>query len=392
MLRKNSRWIICLALLIALPASAVLPALANQLEEKQQQQQDVRKQLEAERHNLKQQRNRETALQQELAQLNRRLEALQAEKERLAAEIARTGQHIAAAEVELADAEEQLAVQDDLLKRRIRAMYEQGSVTYLEVLLNATSFSDFLTRLNKLKIIASNDLRLVEEIQAERDRIQGIKDDLERKKERLEEMRLQTIANEAAIEQAAGAREEILAELKEEIAKNMKAIQDLEKEAANLARIIESLRIQNRGSRPIGRLIWPIEAPYVITSPFGWRRDPFSGAQAWHGGLDLAPFYGAPNFILAADSGTVILSGWNGGYGNCIMIDHGNGLITAYGHMSSLLVSTGAQVQRGQRIARAGTTGNSTGVHLHFEVWDYTRPSLRAGFPNDRRHNPMSYL
>jgi len=392
MFRFNYRRLLCLTLMVLLLVSAMLPVFANQLDEKRQEQAELEKQLEAERNNLNQQRNRETALKQELEQLTRRLEALKAEKERLAAEIARTEQEIEEAEAELAEAEEQLAIQDGLLKRRIRAMYEQGTVTYLEVLLNATSFGDFLTRLNNLKIIASNDLRLVEEMQAERDRIQAIKDDLEEKKDRLEEMRLQTLANEAAIEQAAEAREQILAELQAEIARNIKAIQELEAEASRIAQQIYELIGNNPGSGPVGRLHWPIESPYVITSPFGWRRDPFSGAQAWHGGLDIAPYYGAANYILAADNGRVILSGWNGGYGNCIMIDHGNGLVTAYGHMSSLLVSAGTWVAKGQRIAKAGTTGNSTGVHLHFEVWDYNKAPLRSGYPNDRRHNPISYL
>jgi murein DD-endopeptidase MepM/ murein hydrolase activator NlpD len=131
----------------------------------------------------------------------------------------------------------------------------------------------------------------------------------------------------------------------------------------------------------------------VVISSFGWRYNPFNPDQGtWHGGLDIAPDYGAANYILATDNGTVFLAGWNDGYGNCIMINHGNGLVTAYGHMSSLLVKTGNWVSKGQRIARAGTTGNSTGVHLHFEVWDYNRPVLRSGYPNDRRHNPMDYL
>lgn len=393
MLRAKTRWILCLSLILLFLASAVFPVFANQLDEKRQEQAEIEKQLEAERSSLKQQRNREESLKQELDQLDRRLKALQVEKERLAAEILRTEQEIAETEAELAEAEEQLAIQDDLLKRRLRAMHEQGSVTYLEVLLGASSFSDFLTRLNNLKIIASNDLRLVEEIQAERDRIQEIKDELELKKERLEDMQRQTLANEAEIERAAETRAQILVELQAEIAKNMKAIEELEKEAASVARIIQSLIGNNPGSGFVGRLLWPMEPNNVITSHFGWRKNPFNSAQTtWHGGLDIAPRPTAPNYILAADTGQVILAGWNGGYGNCIMINHGNGLVTAYGHMSSLLVSAGDWVAGGQRIARAGTTGYSTGVHLHFEVWDYTKPALRSGFPNDRRQNPMSYL
>jgi len=394
MARNYCRFLLCFMLLL-LSISATWPAFANQdneLEEKRQEQEEIQRELEAERNNLQQQRSRELSLNQELDQLNRRLEALQAEKERLAAEIKLTEEEITAAEEELAEAEERLALQSDLLNRRIRVLYEQGSVTYLEVLLNASSFSDFLTRLLNLKIIASNDLRLVEENRAERDRIQEVKYGLEQKKIKLEDMRRQTLANEAEIEEAAEAREQILVELQAEIARNIQAIQDLENEADSLARIIASLISDNPGSGPVGRLQWPIEPPYVITSPFGLRGDPFTGVRAWHGGLDIAPIRGAPNFILAADEGKVILSGWNGAYGNCIMIDHGNGLVTAYGHMSSLLVSAGEWVEKGQRIARAGTTGRSTGVHLHFEVWDYNRGPLRSAFPNDRRHNPMNYL
>ncbi|MBS3943742.1 MAG: peptidoglycan DD-metalloendopeptidase family protein [Dethiobacter sp.] len=392
MFYRHYRWLLCLALLLFLSASAVLPTFANPLEERRREQAEIQRQLDAERNNLKQHRDRELSLNQELDQLNRRLEALQAEKERLAAEIQRTEQEITVAEADLAEAEEALAVQSDLLHRRIRAIHEQGSVTYLEVLLSASSFSDFLTRLHNLKIIASNDLRLVEEHQAERDRIQIVKAELEQKKVELEEMRRQTVANEAEIEKAAEAREQVLADLQAEIAQNIRAIQDLENEADNLARIIASLLPADQGTRPQGQLYWPIEPPYVITSPFGRRRDPFTGTQAWHGGLDIAPRNGAPNFILAADDGRVILSGWNGAYGNCIMIDHRNGLVTAYGHMSSLLVRAGDWVEKGQRIARAGTTGRSTGVHLHFEVWDYNRDPLRSAFPNDRRQNPMDYL
>ncbi len=392
MFRVEYRWLLCLSLVVLLVASAVIPVFANQLEEKMEEQAEIERRLQEERDNLKQQRNREMSLKQELEQLNRRLEALQQEKKRLEKEISRIEEEIFETEAELAEAEELLAMQDSLFKQRIRTIYEQGSVTYLEVLFNATSFSDFLTRLNNLKAIAANDLRLLEEIQAERDRIQLIKETLEQKKEELEEMRRQVLVNEQEIEEATETRRQVLEELQAEIARNIKAIEELEKEAYIIAQQIYELGGGTPGSGPAGKLHWPIAAPYVITSPFGWRSDPFSGAKAWHGGLDIAPLYGLPNNILAADSGMVILARWNGGYGNCIMINHGNGLVTAYGHMSQLLVSEGTWVSRGQVIGKAGTTGYSTGVHLHFEVWDYNKPPLRSGYPNDRRHNPMSYL
>jgi murein DD-endopeptidase MepM/ murein hydrolase activator NlpD len=181
-----------------------------------------------------------------------------------------------------------------------------------------------------------------------------------------------------------------------EIAGNLKAIEDLEREAQQLDAVIRKLiaEASNKFSGLQGVLQWPIEPPTWISSNYGWRRDPFSGAQAWHGGVDIAPHHGAANHILSAAEGQVIFSGWNGGYGNCLMIDHGNGTVTLYAHMNSLLVQAGDVVERGQQIARAGTTGYSTGVHLHFEVREYNKPPVRS-YPSggsDHRYNPMNYF
>ena len=113
-----------------------------------------------------------------------------------------------------------------------------------------------------------------------------------------------------------------------------------------------------------GSLIWPVSGP--VTSPFGWRIHPILGYRKFHTGIDIGVGYGVP--IHAADSGTVIYATWMGGYGNVIIIDHGNGLSTLYAHQSSLAVGTGAHVTRGQTVGYVGSTGFSTGPHLHFEV------------------------
>ena len=113
-----------------------------------------------------------------------------------------------------------------------------------------------------------------------------------------------------------------------------------------------------------GSLIWPVSGP--VTSPFGWRIHPILGYKKFHTGIDIGVGYGTP--IHAADSGTVIYATWMGGYGNVIIIDHGDGLSTLYAHQSSLAVGTGARVTRGQMIGYVGSTGFSTGPHLHFEV------------------------
>lgn len=394
MLQKRAFLFAVLLLGAFILAVAAIPVYAGSLEERRQEQAELEERLEQERTALQQQRNRETSLQAELAQLDRRLKELQEELERLAGEIEAAEEEINIIEEELVEAEEQLAYREELLKTRIRAIYERGTVTYLEVLLGATSFSDFINRFNNLKLIANNDQRLVEEVEAERDRIQGIRDELEEKKNELEAMRRRTLANEAETERTAASRGRVLEELQDQIARNIQAIADLEQEAQELESIILELIRESWGPGIGGKLQWPIEPPAVITSGYGWRRDPFTGAQSWHGGLDIAPYWGNPNWILAAETGRVIFSGWNGGYGNCIMIDHGGGTVTLYAHMSTLNVSVGQMVSRGQRIARAGTTGYSTGVHLHFEVREYNKPPVRyypSGQP-DHRYNPMSYF
>ncbi len=399
MLIRRSTWVtilllsLFLTLLFAAPVSAIT---TEEIEERQQELEDVEKRRRDEKSALEQRLNREAALKEELKQLENRIDELRIEQQRLAGEISDVEAEIEHAEEELAEAEEQLRYQEDLLKLRLRAIQQHGVISYIEVLFDSHSFPDFLTRLHNLSIIASNDIRLIEDIQKERDLIQSWRDELNQKRDNLEGMRSQVAANEAELARAADDRVAILDDLEGEIALNMKAIQDLEEEAKELDVLIQQLIAEaaSQFSGLDGDLIWPIEPPTWISSGYGWRRDPFSGAQAWHGGVDVAPHGGAANYILAAAPGEVIFSGWNGGYGNCIMLDHGDGTVTLYAHMSSLLVHKGDVVSGGERIARAGTTGYSTGVHLHFEVREFNKPPVRqypSGGP-DHRNNPMNYF
>ncbi len=388
-----------LILLLLLTSFSIVPVLAittEEIEEKQKDLEEVEKKRQDEKSALEQRLNREAALKEELKQIENEIQALRLEQERLAGEIILVEADISEAEAELEEAEEHLRYREELLKLRLQAIQQHGVVSYIEVLFESKSFSDFLTRLHSLSIIASNDMALIEEVQNERDTIQAWKDQLEDQRANLQSMRDQVVANEGRMEQAAHDREDLLVKLQGEIELNLKAIRDLEAEAQELDSLIRQLiaEAQSQFSGIEGQLFWPIEPPTWISSGYGWRRDPFSGAQAWHGGVDIAPHHGAANYILAAADGQVIYSGWNGGYGNCIMVDHGGGTVTLYAHMSSLLVQKGEVVHGGQRIARAGTTGYSTGVHLHFEVREFNKPAIRnypSGNP-DYRHNPMNYF
>lgn len=143
---------------------------------------------------------------------------------------------------------------------------------------------------------------------------------------------------------------------------------DLIARSNEIRQIIQSRMQQNSGSDQIvhgsGTFIWPCNGP--ITSPFGYRTHPIFGTTIYHSGIDIGVDYNTP--IHAADGGTVILAGWCGGYGNAVIIDHGNGLQTLYGHNTSVAVSEGQTVSQGQVIAYSGSTGYSTGPHCHFEV------------------------
>lgn len=396
-MRRHTLLVILVTVLILFTlAAAVAPVYATELDKKQQEKQEIDRQLKEQRENLKEQRRDEEALKAELGRLDRRLRELQSDLERISGDIAVAEEKIACAEVELAAAEEEFALKEDLFKRRLRVIYEQGHNAYIDVLFGATSFGDFLTRFNNLRIIAANDQRLVEEIRAERNRIEAMKAELEQEKSRLDGLRRQTLSNKEEVERVVSTRETVLRDLQQEIGRNLKAVQDLERESQRLENIIHDLMRgsgDSGGSGVNGKLCWPVESPSYITSGFGWRRDPFTGASAWHGAIDIGT-YGRANYIFAAESGRVILAAWNGGYGNCIIVDHGGGTATLYAHLSSYLVGVGQSVSRGQRIGRAGTTGNSTGVHLHFEVREYNKPPYRY-YPNgtpDYRYNPMSYL
>jgi len=233
--------IICMVFLILSLAAPALAVVTEEIEAKQQELEEIEKRRRDQKNALELRLNREAALKEELKHLEFRIEELRLEQEKLAVEIAAVENEIEQAEADLAAAEAQLKSQEDLLKLRLRAIQQHGVVSYLEVLFESSSFPDFLTRLHSLSTIANNDMDLIEQIKRERDIIQAWKEELEQKKAKLENMRRQVVENEQALESAAGERVVILESLEVEIAANLKAINDLEKEAQQLDALIRKL-------------------------------------------------------------------------------------------------------------------------------------------------------
>ena len=234
----------------------------------------------------------------------------------------------------------------------------------------------------------------MEEIRAERDRIEALKGELEERKNKLEGMRRRILDNKAEVSRIVSTRETVLKDLQGKVASNIKAIKDLEQESQRLENEIQALMRASGGSGGSGvggKLCYPIEPTTWISSGFGWRRDPFTGATSWHGGVDIGT-YGRPNYILAAENGKVIMAGWNGGYGGCIIIDHGGGTIP----QAPQLLSGRRGPKRQPRPAywKPALQAAMPGVHLHFEVREYNKPPSRyyPGGAPDYRYNPLSYL
>ena len=256
-----------------------------------------------------------------------------------------------------------------LLKKRVRDIYINGQISYLDVLFGAKDMQDFLTRMDLLKRVIKYDYDLVKTVMDEMKEIESAQKELDKDQEELEPQ----------VQDAEDKKDVMLLKKR----KQQKLIDKMKNDKATLDRQYDELMaaskeitkmIQQRQggyaydsgsySGGNGSMSWPISGP--ITSPFGWRVHPTSGSRRFHSGLDIGGDYGMA--VHAAADGTVIYSGWISGYGNAVIIDHGGGITTLYGHNQSLSVSVGQSVSRGQVIAACGSTGNSTGPHCHFEV------------------------
>ncbi len=384
--------VVFLILGLLLPAAPV--EAGDDLDELQERQESLEESMEQEEEELEEYRTEEEKIKEEIEELDEEINQIKAEIEELNQEIEAKEANIAEKEEELAEAEANLQEQEELLGDRLRAMQERGSATYLEVLFTSTSFGEFLTRFYDLQVIAQHDRELMEEIEENRDRIVLVKEELEAEKMELQGLRREAASQEEELDRQLASREDQARELEQAIQDKEAAIQEMEEQAQELEQKINRLIAEEGGDYDGGELLWPVVgvAPgQNITSGFGYRTHPIFGGQRWHGGIDIGTG-GRQVPILAAESGTVSIAAYCGGYGNYVMITHGGGVATLYAHLSSMHVSEGESVSRGDEIGTAGTTGASTGIHLHFEVHDKERPPVRDYQPHDYRQDPFDYL
>lgn len=342
---------------------------------------NVRDKINETKDKLTQKRQQERSSLKELQATEQELDAAQAKLARIERDLRATNARVAALQQQLAMAQSNLkAAEKDLsghyerYGRRLRAIYEAGPLNYLEIIFTANSFSDLVVRLELMQRLITADVQLFNQVQnykarvvAEKERIQNTKKELEERQKEIAGLQKEQAAETRQIKAKVREREAMLRRIVTERKAYEAALDEEEAEARRLESFIRGQ--QKRGGpstaqATVRSMLWPVRGE--VTSDFGWRVHPILRTKRYHSGLDIAVAYGTP--VAAAAGGTVILSGWVGGYGKTVVIDHGGGISTLYGHNSTLLVSEGSVVRAGQTIAKAGSTGLSTGPHVHFEV------------------------
>ncbi len=305
---------------------------------------------------------------------------------------------ISAKAAELAAAEAEEARYYDLFRTRVRAMEESGDVSYLAILFESSDFSDLIDRMNLIGEIMEYDNRTMDKLEEARNAVADAKTQLEslrgeqvEAKQALQASQKELNTQQAELDAMVEAMEAKAADYQKQLAAIDEDFVDLTNEiAAAESKYAAQLAAQNPnygggGTATLtgnGGFIWPLPSKGTITSNYGNRTDPFSGGAGNHLGTDIAMKAGTN--IFAAKAGTVVISTFHPSYGNYVVISHADGSRTLYAHMRQRNVTAGQSVSQGQVIGFVGTTGSSTGNHLHFEVW--------RGSTGSTRTNPMQFF
>lgn len=366
--------------LLLLPSFAAGSTLEERIAHERAKQQQIQARLHVKRAELHTVTLRYDDLQNQLGETNAAIGTVSDRIDSLATQRASTERRIDYNAIQLDAARRSLRLHDELLKRRLVDIYEYGDLTYVNALIASRSFSEFVERWEDLRLLIAANERTVRSRKAAEARVAAIEADLERTRMELQQEEMAQEQARSQLDSLADERRnlvELAAERRHSVASEVAEIESLSaaEESQLEALIIErerELEAQQRAAgiagvpspSGSGSFSWPVTG--TITSPFGWRSNPFGGGPEFHQGLDIAAPSGTT--VTAAASGTVIMAQWYGGYGNYILIDHGGGYSTGYGHLSAMYVSSGQAVTRGQAIGAVGSTGQSTGPHLHFEI------------------------
>lgn len=354
-----------LALLSCMPVSAAksVSDLKKDLSNNQKKVEDTKKQIKNKQAEKNSQSAQRDALDVEIAGLQNDIDEVQAVINEKNAEINEKNSQIS----QLSDS---LKKTDKQLKKRMKVVYESGTTSYLEIILKADGVADLFTRISVVESILKHDNQIMDDYQNKITEISAAKTLVENEKQEQVEAQKILQSKQNTIKSKQAEKDKIISSLNSDINALKKQEQEEEKAAKALQAQIDSA-LKSSAQKSVtykgnGKFLFPLASYTRVSSAYGYRIHPITGTKKLHSGIDYAAAYGTA--IYAAEDGVVLTSGWVNGYGYCVTINHGGGYVTLYGHCSSLLVKAGAKVTKGQTIAKVGSTGNSTGNHLHFEV------------------------
>ncbi len=374
--------VLCFFVLCSVVLSSTL-VMADQKSDLQKQQQSAQQKANDAQAKMNQAKNKKATYDEVKRELDAQMAEVAARVKTLNDKVSALESEIRSKEDEITRLTEEEEENRELYKLRMRSLYEESSTSYLDILLSSGDLADFFYRLDMIEQIAVYDQQIISDIVNRKAKVEEAKTVLDEKKAELLVVKEKADKEKKNLQSLIDENSGILAQLQTDINKYAKEYEKFEKESANIQAQIRSLSSSSSSSSGAkysgGVMQWPAPGYQTITSYYGNRLHPVLKVYKLHTGIDIGAPSGAS--VVAAADGTVIISGYSSAYGNYIVIDHGSGITTLYGHHSSNLVSKGAVVKRGQTIAKVGSTGWSTGPHLHFEV-----------MINGATTNPLNYL
>ena len=341
------------------PVRSYASTLSDQLDEARQEQAELESKIEAIRADKDKVVEQKALLDQRNEQLRKEISLIEQQSGETQARITEL----------TAQEEEQYA----LFCSQVREEEERGTVSYWSVIFKSTDFADLLARMDFVNEIMDHDRQVIQQLQDTRQQLTEDKAALEQQKTELvstrQELQSQITAASALIseyEQSEAGHQEMLDQAAEDEARIQELIRKQQQQQQQQQQKPNNGNSNSGSNSSANGYIWPTNATRLVSSPYGWRNCPYHGRE-FHNGSDIAASWGTA--VLAANSGTVIQAGWNGGYGISVMIAHSDGITTLYGHMSDWNVSEGQTVSQGEVIGWCGSTGNSTGPHIHYTMY-----------------------